>query len=209
METERANVSHGLRGESLSRAALLGRKRARNQGAAQSHEAGDISVEPPALSSRAIQSAAWVRRAGTLVLFVFVALGIAGVFGQREESVGAEAEGYALNVEYAAETRPGLKVPWTTQVQREGGFDGPVTLRVTGAYIEMFDSSDVTPTPASITSDGDYLLYEFEPPEGDRLNVSVDTRISPTARGLTPGKTVLVDGDREIVQVDYKTRVFP
>lgn len=181
----------------------------RRKGGAHEHAAGSIDVEPPELSSGTIQLAAWLRRAGTLLLFVFVGLGVAGVFGQREESVGAEVEGYTLSVEHAATTRPGLKVPWTTQVQSDDGFDGPVTLRATGAYVEMFDSADVTPTPSAMWGGGDFVFYEFDKPVGDRLTVTVDTRIAPTARGGTPGQTALMDGDRVVAAVDYETTVVP
>jgi hypothetical protein len=53
------------------------------------------------------------------------------------------------------------------------------------------------------------VIWEFDPPDGDTLGVSLDARIEPGAQwGRTGETSVLVDG-RPVATARYKTWVLP
>lgn len=151
-----------------------------------------------------------MRRAFLGLVFVFVALGLLGVFGVRTATVRASGGGYELEVRYARVARSGLAVPWSVTIHRAGGFDGPVTLASTSSYFDLFDENSLEPDPESSTTDGERVIWELSPPEeGDTMEVSLDTRVGPNVQVGTSGSTaVLVEG-RPVVQVRYKTWVMP
>lgn len=150
------------------------------------------------------------RRAFLVVVFVFVALGLLGVFGVKTATVRASGGGYDLEVRYARVARSGLAVPWSVTIRHPGGFEGPVTLASNSAYFDLFDANSLEPDPESSTTDGERFIWELSPPEeGDTMVVSLDTRVGPNAQLGTSGSTaVLVDGE-PVVQVRYKTWVMP
>lgn len=167
------------------------------------------STLPEPTPERRIRRARAVRRAGVAALLAFLTLGALNVFGVRSDSVTASGGGYELTVTYAAMTRPGLATPWETVVRRPGGFRGPVTVATTGDYFGMFDFNGLDPEPSATTATGDLLIWEFDPPPGDVLRISLDARTEPAVQSGRAGETaVLSDGD-PVVRVRYTTRVMP
>jgi len=143
------------------------------------------------------------------LLLTFLALGATNVFGVRTSVASARGGGYRLEVVHAAVTRPGLATPWSVRVTSAGGFDGPITLATTARYFDLFDENGLDPDPAASTSDGDLLIWEFDPPPGDVLEVSFDARLGPAVQvGKRATTSVLVD-DRPVVSVSYRTWVMP
>jgi hypothetical protein len=57
------------------------------------------------------------------LLTVFVAAGLAGVFGVRTSTVTVSSGGYELTVEYPRVARAGLDTLWRVTVHHEDGFD--------------------------------------------------------------------------------------
>lgn len=149
------------------------------------------------------------RRVALLGLTAFLALGLLGVFGSREDEVSAAANGYELDVRHPAASRSGLSIDWRITVRRDGGFDGPVTLATSGAWVELLDENAVEPTPASSTTRGEQLVWEFDPPAGDTLVVRFDGRIDPSRRGGADATTTVLEDGRPMVAVDYGVTVFP
>lgn len=132
-----------------------------------------------------------------------------GVLGVSTDDVSAEGGGYELRVVYAAATRPGLATPFEIEVRRPDGFDGPVTVAVDHHYIRMWDENGFYPSPSSETTMGEWLLWEFDPPEGDSLRFSYDARIEPAVQRGRDGRVAVMDGGRTAVEVDFHTRVLP
>lgn len=151
----------------------------------------------------------------TVVLSVVVGLAVVDgvgwldVYGVDSASVRAEGGGYGLEVRYGAVSRPGLATPLQFVVTRADGFDDPVTLAVDARYLAIWDENGVTPGPASETSSGDWVLWEFDPPEGTTLTVTVDARIEPAVQSGRDGRAAVIDGGDEVVVVDWYTRVLP
>lgn len=150
---------------------------------------------------------------GLLSLVVGIAvidgLGAIDAVGVDSTVVEADGAGYHLAVQHGTVTRPALATPLEITVTRPGGFDGPVMIAVDREYLEMWDLNGLLPEPSASTGDADRVLWEFDPPEGDVLAVSIDARIEPAVQdGRSGWVAVLVDA-RPVVRVGFETRVLP
>ena len=150
------------------------------------------------------------RRLFAVVLSAFLLAGVLGFLGVRTGTKSAEGGGYQLEVRYAKVARPGLSVPWAVTIRHPGGFDGPVTLATNSTYFDLFDENSFDPDPESSTSDGERMIWEFEPPEdGDTMEVSLDTRVGPNIQLGTSGTTEILENGQPVVSVSYKTWILP
>jgi hypothetical protein len=149
------------------------------------------------------------RRVVMALAAVLVLLGASSLLGVREARVSAESGGIAMTLTYSAVSRLGLASPWQLQVTREGGFRGPVTVATTRSYFDIFDQNDLSPQPSASTSDGDLIVWEFDPPDGDTLTVDIDARIEPVFRGGRSADTSVRENGADVVGVSYRTRVMP
>lgn len=150
-----------------------------------------------------------LRRAFLVLVGIFVLTGLTGRLGVRMEEASQASGGYDLKVSYAKVSRLGLATPWTIEVSRKGGFAAPIVVATTSSYFEIFDENGLDPQPTSSKTDGRYTVWEFEPPEGDTLEVSFDARIEPTFRGGRSANTIVRENGRDIVAVRYRTQVMP
>lgn len=144
-------------------------------------------------------------------LAVVDAAGLVDVYGVDTDHVRADGGGYQLDVRYGTLSRPALATPLEITVVRDGGFDGPVPVAISTEYLSIWDENGLDPDPASSTTDGEWLIWEFEPPpRGDTLTVSFDGRIEPAAQRGKPGRVAVLDGaGNEAVSVSFRTRVLP
>ncbi len=71
-------------------------------------------------------------------------------------------------------TRPALATPFDIEVRKAGGFDGPVRIAVDHEYLRMWDENGLVPAPAAETVMGPWVVWEFDPPIGERLLVTYD-----------------------------------
>ena len=171
---------------------------------------GGLTLPTDSGEARAKRSV-WFRRSFLGLLVVFVALGAANVYGVRTTTVAASGEDYSIEVRYASVSRPGLATPWSVEIRKPGGFDGPVTLATTSSFFDLFDENGLDPDPSAATTDDERVLWEFEPPEeGDGMVVSFDARIEPAVqlKWLDVTTELIVDGE-VIASVDYRTFVMP
>ena len=151
----------------------------------------------------------WAQKALIALLIIFVIAGATGFLGFRGGTVSDSGEGFDLEVDYPDETRGGLASPWKATVHREGGFDEPILLGVTAAYFEAFDINGFYPTPVAQIPSGDLLLMEFEPPNGDTLEVHFDARAQPDLQsGMDVVTAVVVEGV-PVASVSYSMEVSP
>jgi hypothetical protein len=153
--------------------------------------------------------------ATTIVLTVIMGLGVVDALGWFDAygvdtgTVRAAGGGYTLDVAYPSVSRPALASPFEIVVTRPGGFDGPVTLAVTGAYLKMWDENGLVPAPAAETTDGEWVQWEFDPPDVDELTVFYDARIEPAVQSGETGKVAVIDNGRPVVEVEFRTEVRP
>jgi len=150
------------------------------------------------------------RRIGVVVLALFVSVGLSGVLGVRSATRHAGGDGIDLDVRYGRVSRPGLATPLTIEVRRPGGFDAPVVVELDADYFDMFDLNGIYPAPASEVSQGDRLRWEFDPPDGDLLRVSLDMRISPARAAPGSTRVAVLDPDgRPLVATEVDTLIVP
>ena len=153
-----------------------------------------------------------LRRAYLTGLCVVLAAGLLGLLGVHTRDVTARGlDGYELTVHYADRSRPGLATPWSVEVRRAEGFDNSFRIATTASYFDSFDENGLDPEPASASVEGDFIVWEFEPPEGQVFTLSFDARIEPAVQSLWPPEAItrLVIEGETIAEVRYRTRVFP
>lgn len=155
------------------------------------------------------RASAWRRRVVLGVLVVFVAAGAVGLLGVYPRNVEAHGEGYDLSLRYAAIARPGLDVPFEAEVRRSGGFGKSLTLAITGAYFDAFETQGFHPEPSASTRDGDTLYLEFDAPEGEVFVVSYDAYIQPSIGSSQPSKLALLVDGSAVAEVEFRTRLMP
>jgi hypothetical protein len=106
-------------------------------------------------------------------------------------------------------SRPGHDGDWDVEVRHPGGFSGPVRLATDVSYLDMFDQSTVRPEPQTSTMDGGRLVWEFDPPAGDTLQVSLDAQFGQESMGVHRGATAVLGPGGEVVRVPFRTVVLP
>jgi hypothetical protein len=152
------------------------------------------------------------RRISTALIVCFalvVVVALVGLLGVKSATTTTRlADGTEVQLHYARITRPGLASPWSVTVRRPGGFDGPIIVRSTSAYFDLFDENGLDPDAAAATQDGEMVIWEFGPPPGETFRLSFDARIEPGAQwGRDATTEIEVDGD--VAALTYRTWVLP
>jgi hypothetical protein len=147
---------------------------------------------------------------GLTLLVLFVLAGAAGLFGTRTGEASASGGGYTVSVTHPTVSRPGHAIRYEVAVTRPGGFDGPIKMRFSSQYFDLFDENSFGPAAESETTTGAYTIYAFAPPPGETFVVSSDTRIEPARqRGERGEVSVLDDRGVPVVTARYRTRILP
>lgn len=163
--------------------------------------------EPDLAASRRARR---LRRLFMTLLAGFVLFGMTGGLGVKSRSTTVSGGGYDLTVTYARVTRPGLPTPWSFEVHRAGGFDAPIEVSTSSRYLDLFDQNGLDPEPRAVTATPEEIIWEFDPPPGDTLAVSLDARLEPGAQWLgRVGETSVFRQGRPVVTARYKTWVTP
>src|SRR3954470_16636837 len=105
---------------------------------------GQDTVGAPArVTTRDLKRARWWRRLGLLFIAVLLILGALNFFGGRTSKATASANGYQLEVSYPRTGRPGIGAPMQIQIQRQGGFSGPVTVSMSSEYLDILNVRNI------------------------------------------------------------------
>jgi hypothetical protein len=173
----------------------------------------DLSTDPEGADLGHLRRARVLRVAFFVAVTAFLLLGAFGAFGVRHGEVSSSGGGYELLVRYPTISRPGLASVWSVEVRRTDGapLDGPVVLATTADYFDLFDENGLDPDPAAAMSDGEHIVWEFEPAEGaTAITIGFDARIEPGVQLTTKSATTMVlDDGVPAVSVTYRTRVLP
>lgn len=152
----------------------------------------------------------WAAHIGMLALAAIVVAGLFGAFGLRTATVEAAASGYRLEVEHASLTRAGQPSPLHIRLERAGGFDGPVQLSLCDDYFDHIDFQSWFPTPAAETGTAVTLDYEFDPPPGEILEISLDARTAPGQfGGKDTCEITVLEKDVPVTSVTFSTWRLP
>lgn len=170
------------------------------------------STLPPEPEEGTLRRTRAGRRAGLVLLALFVLAGAVGLLGTRTTTASASGGGYEVTVTHPAVSRSGHAVKVEIEVRREGGFDTsePIRLRLLSSYFDLFDENAFTPQPDGETDDGTYTYDDFVPPRGEVFVVSVDTRVEPARNTGERGEVSVIDEQgRPLVTVRFRTRLLP
>ena len=87
--------------------------------------------------------------------------------------------------------------------------DDRIRRLVTFEYLNLFDVTNIQPSPSEETANRDVIVWSFDPPPGDVFSVTFDAATEVGAHVLPPATaSVLVDG-RPAAQVRFRTVVVP
>lgn len=187
--------------------------RPRPQGCSWSYVAAmsSTSTLPARGDASSVRRARSLRRVGLGALAVFVAAGGSGLLGTRTAHTTVQGDGYTLTVIYPRVSRPGHAVRLQVEVRKAGGFHGaPVTLRYDTEYFEMFDENAFRPDPESETAGPGFTEDEFQPPDGEVLVMTVDTRVEPARqRGEDGWVSIVGDAGTPVLTAEFSTFLWP
>lgn len=131
-------------------------------------------------------------------------------YGVDDAVVTAPTPKGRLIVEYTSVSRPALASPFRIKVVQPSGFDSPITLAVSRSYLEVWDENGLYPTPSAETGDEDWIVWEFDPPDGDTFEFFYDTRVEPGRQHSADGAVELRDADGTVLAgVTFRTRIRP
>lgn len=152
----------------------------------------------------------WLRRATVLLLVCVQLAALSGWLGVRSKTASARANGYQLQVTYAAVARAGLDVPLTIRVQAPYEITGHIVVGISADYFRMFETQGFFPEPTEATADGDTVFLTFTPPpSGSVYVIDYDGYIQPAnQRGKEARVSLLVDGT-EKAAVQISTALLP
>ena len=168
------------------------------------------SNDPGKVSLRQVRRGRAVRRIGLLLLIAFLVLGALGFFGLRMGNKLASANGYQLQVSYPQTGRPGIGAPLQIQVQKQDGFDGPITVTMSNDYLDILHVNGVDPEPSQVTSTDKEVIWQFNNPPGNTLTVSLDAEFEPDEHPGSHDATVSVlDNGKPQAQVQFTTWEAP
>jgi hypothetical protein len=153
--------------------------------------------------------AVWGRRLFLLLILAIVVAGLSGLLGVRDGTVSSSGAGYSISLNYPRIARAGLDVPWQVTVTHPGGFDGPVTLAVTGDYFDIFEAQGITPQPSDETQDDSTYYLTFTKPPGDTLVVAWDIYVQPSSQRGRGGTLSVVEDGQPVASVNFTTRLLP
>jgi hypothetical protein len=137
-----------------------------------------------------------------------VVAALAQQLGMRTDTVQGTAGELSVTVRYADRARGALAAPFSIDVEHPGGFASQIEVRTSQSYLEIFDDNGFEPDPAEVTTEGGYVIWTFDPPPGDRLEIILDARIEPGVFGRERGTTIVSVGDDQVT-LDYTTWVAP
>lgn len=150
-----------------------------------------------------------IRRVALALIAAFVLLGAVGLFGIRTRTVSAVGGGYAVTLAYPATDRSDQPIHWELSVRRAGGFSGPVHVGVSQSYLDLLDLNGIEPQPTESHTDGPFVVWTFDPPDGDVLRVTLDANIQVNAHFGEGAVVAILEGGTPVVSVKYRTWVAP
>ncbi|HJP66413.1 MAG TPA: hypothetical protein VKA30_08935 [Actinomycetota bacterium] len=166
-------------------------------------------TSPDEISIDRLRRARLGRRLALGLLALFVLLGAVGVFGIRTRTVSAAGNGYRLTLTYPATDRPQQPVRLTAVIAHDGGFAKPIEVGLTQEYLNLLDLNDIEPAPSASHNAGDLVIWEFDPPAGDTLVVTIDAIIEANARFGLPATLSVFDQGALAATVSFRTWVAP
>ena len=132
------------------------------------------------------------------------------IWGVESRVVVDRQPGVELAVQHTEVARPGLAAPLRVTVTRDGGFDDDIEIGIPARYLALWDLNGLYPEPKDTRSEGERVVFTFDPPEGgDRFEWLLDWRIEPAVQAGRSGYVAVLDGGQPEAIVRFHTRVMP
>lgn len=164
----------------------------------------DLHDRPPRRRSR------WIRYAGLALLVALLAAAAGGLLGPRTGDVSDQQGDWSLDVTYPQVTRAGQPAPLSLTVASRTGLGDTITIRLCDGLFDQLDFQAWYPSPSAETADGPWIYYEFDPPSGDRFEVTLDARSAPgPLGGRTTCDIAVLDGQAPTAEVSFTVWRLP
>ena len=139
-----------------------------------------------------------IQRIGWVMVALFLALAVAGLFGNGPLS-HAHADNGAGRLDYQRFTRYGLTTDLV--VTPAASTHGVTRVEISGDYLEAFNVEHITPEPAAVRLAGPNVIYEFA---SAAPAASISFHMSPQ-RLWRRSATITIDGGAplEVSQLTY------
>ena len=145
--------------------------------------------------------------AAIMLLAVLDGIDVLDSMGPDERRVTAAGGGFDLHVEYPSVARPALASVFRITVSHIDGFDEPLQIAVSRRYLEGWDLNGILPSPSAETAVGRWIIWEFDPPPGERFTVTYESRIEPGQQTSLPGEVAVLVEEEPVAQVAFTTRI--
>jgi len=158
--------------------------------------APDAVAAPERVTRRQLRRSRALRRVGLVLLVALLVAGALNLLGGRTAQATASANGYQLQVTYPRTGRPGQTAPMQIQVQKQGGFQGPVTVSVSSDYLDILDVRNLVPDPQQSTSSDKAVTWQFNQPPGDTLGITISADFEAAEHmGVHHGAITVIDSN--------------
>jgi hypothetical protein len=171
----------------------------------------EVRTLPDAFGEAEARQARRWRRLGLVGLTVLVVAGLSGLLDSRTTARGTDRGEVTLDVTHARVIRGGQPIPLHVTVTASDGFEQTVQLRLSRDLFDRLDFQNWYPTPSAETGDPDGVLYEFDPPDGDRFEVRLDARAQPNQFPAVVNEefSVVDDAGTPLATVPFRVVVVP
>jgi hypothetical protein len=150
-----------------------------------------------------------IRRAGTVLVTLFLLAGLLNVFGQRPQSSTAAVSTASIKVYAPARVRLGLyfEARFTIDAHRD---IKKATLVLDSGWAEGLTINTIEPSPIGEASRNGKLVFELgHIPAGKTFLLFVQLQVNPTNIGRRSQDVRLYDGDTFLTSIDRTITIFP
>jgi hypothetical protein len=151
----------------------------------------------------------WFRRAMVAVLVVFLALGLANVFGQRPVGHSVDTSEASLELYAPTTLRGGLfwEARFTITAHRDVK---NALLQLSPGWAESMQINSIEPSPLGQASrNGDLLFTLGHIPPGQTFRLFMQFQVSATNVGRRRTDVTLYDGATKLARLDRELTVYP
>jgi hypothetical protein len=152
----------------------------------------------------------WWRRAILVLLVLFLALGLANVFGQRPSTVAASAQAADLKLYAPTDLRGGLLFSARFHIDAHRELK-KATLVLDPGWVEGMSVNTIEPSPLGEGSaNGRVTLDLGHIPAGQSFILWMQFQVNPTnVAWRRPQNVVLLDGTTKILTIHRSVTIFP
>lgn len=151
----------------------------------------------------------WARRLVLALLLAVMALGLAGVFGQRAVTTRAAGPGADLEVTGPTRVRGGLLVQQRITARAREAIARPRLVLASG-WLDGLQVNTLEPAPVAEASRGGRLVLSYPRLDaGATLTVYIQHQVDPTHVGRTDQGVELDDGAVRLAAVRRTLTTFP